>query len=447
METTNHRIESVEEGSLGQEIGLEPGDVLTSINGESFVDFVDYEALCSCENLLLTVIHAGEETEIEVEKEEWESLGLTFEDGLLQTRVCRNHCIFCFVDQNPKGLRDTLYVKDDDWRMSLMMGNFVTLTNVRDEELERIIRRKVSPLYISVHATDPTVRMQMMRNKNAGKILAQLKRLAKGGIQFHCQIVVCPGYNDGKVLEDTIKTLSTLHPSALSVALVPVGLTCFRENLTPLTPFNRSMAQDVVRMVKRLQGRFYRTLGTRFVYASDEFYALSEEKLPGYASYEDFAQIENGVGLLRLFEEDFVSAYEEDKEEHKQVYEEKDQALKKEQTVLLVSGVSAAPYLEEILSLHPIKGLEVIVLPVQNQFFGPSVTVTGLLTGSDLIRELKDVVVDQILIPSNMLRAEGDLFLDDLTLEQVRNALSSPLEIVNSDGASVFASLAQIAQS
>ncbi|MBQ3864763.1 MAG: DUF512 domain-containing protein, partial [Clostridia bacterium] len=392
METTEHRIDSIDKGSLAEEIGLKKDDVILLLNNEPFLDLIDYEALLSCTELTVTYRRGNKEHAVTVEKEEWETLGVNFTESLLQTRVCRNHCVFCFVDQNPKGLRKTLYVKDDDWRMSLMMGNFVTLTNVSDEELERIIRRKVSPLYISVHATNPDVRVRMMRNPQANRIMDQLHRLAEGGIQYHCQLVVCPGFNDGKILEDSIRTLASLFPAARSVALVPVGLTGHRQGLEPLTPFNAKTASAVLDMVEGYQKTYLASLGTRFVFASDEFYSIAGRPIPSFEDYEEFAQIENGVGLLRQFFQEFEDAAAYAQEEG---FTSPVQARDKE--VLLACGVSAAPYLEGLLSAHPVPGVHPRVFPIENRFFGPSVTVTGLLTGSDFLRELKEVRVDRIL--------------------------------------------------
>ena len=441
METTEHRIESIDKGSLAEEIGLQAGDVILLLNNEQFLDLIDYEALLSCTELTVTYRRGEEEYAVTVNKEEWEPLGVNYTESLLQTRVCRNHCVFCFVDQNPKGLRDTLYVKDDDWRMSLMMGNYVTLTNVSDQELVRIIRRKVSPLYISVHATNPDVRVRMMRNPQANRIMDQLHRLADGGVQFHCQLVVCPVFNDGKVLEESIRTLASLFPASRSVALVPVGLTGHRKGLEPLTPFDREMASSVLDMVENYQERYLASLGTRFVFASDEFYSIAGRPIPSYEAYEDFAQIENGVGLLRQFFQEYEDAAQYAEEDLPPI-----KKLPVNKEVLLACGVSAAPYLEELLHAHPVTGVHTRVFPIENHFFGPSVTVTGLLTGSDFLRELKDIHVDQILITSNTLRAERDLFLDGMSIDELKSSLLSPLFVIDADGESLFDALRSIAE-
>ena len=420
-----HRIKSVPPESLGAELGLVPGDELLSIGGEEVVDVIDYQALISCEELTLTYRHEGEEMEVSCEKEEWEELGVEFEDDMLVTRVCKNHCVFCFIDQMPKGCRKSLYVKDDDWRMSLMMGNFVTLTNVDDKELQRIVRRHASPLYISIHATDGEVRKKMMRNPNADRIMAQLKTLQRAGIQFHGQIVLCPELNDGAVLEKTISDLVAMHPAAQSLAIVPVGLTGHREGLYPLRPFTADEADDVVRTVQRWQKKCYKELGTRFVYASDEFYCIAGRKLPKEESYEDFAQIENGVGLFAQLRAEFDDAMQGAQESPDKKH------------FVMATGVSAAPLLHEMITAYPFENLKLDIIPIENRFFGGAVTVAGLTTGSDLVRELAGVQCDAVIIPENMLRAEQDLFLDDMSIEQVQQAIGVPVRVVENNGAAL----------
>ena len=420
-----HRIKSVPPESLGAELGLVPGDELLRIGGEEVVDVIDYQALICCEELTLTYRHEGADMEVSCEKGEWEALGVEFEDDMLVTRVCKNHCVFCFIDQMPRGCRKSLYVKDDDWRMSLMMGNFVTLTNVDDKELQRIVRRHASPLYISIHATDGEVRKKMMRNPNADRIMAQLKTLQRAGIQFHGQIVLCPELNDGAVLEKTIADLSAMHPAAQSLAIVPVGLTGHREGLYPLRPFTADEADDVVRTVQRWQKKCYKELGTRFVYASDEFYCIAGRKLPKEESYEDFAQIENGVGLFAQLRAEFDDAMQGAQESPDKKH------------FVMATGVSAAPLLHEMITAYPFENLKLDIIPIENRFFGGAVTVAGLTTGSDLVRELAGVQCDAVIIPENMLRAEQDLFLDDMSIEQVEQALGVPVRVVENNGAAL----------
>lgn len=420
-----HIIKNVPQDSLGAELGLEAGDEILRINGEEIIDLIDYQALIACDEMTLTYRHQGEEMEVSCEKDEWEQLGVEFADDMLVTRVCKNHCVFCFIDQMPKGCRKSLYVKDDDWRMSLMMGNFVTLTNVDDKELDRIVRRHASPLYISVHATDGNVRKTLMRNPNADNIMKQLKTLAKAGIQFHGQVVLCPELNDGEVLEKTISDLVAMHPAAQSLAIVPVGLTGHREGLYPLRPFTQSEADDVIRMVQRWQKKCYRELGTRFVYASDEFYCLAGRKMPREESYEDFVQIENGVGLFAQLKADFDYAMEDAVESDEKKH------------FVMATGVSAAPLLHDMITAYPFKNLKLDIIPIKSEFFGGAVTVTGLTTGSDLVRELKGIECDSVIIPENMLRAEQDLFLDDMSLEQVQQEIGVPIHVVENNGAAL----------
>ncbi len=417
-----HIIKSVPEGSLGAELGLLPGDELLTLNGEPVVDVIDYQALLSTEELALVYRRGGETLEVDCEKEEWEELGVEFADGLLTTRVCKNHCIFCFIDQMPPNCRPTLYVKDDDWRMSLMMGNFVTLTNVDEEEMRRIVRRRASPLYISVHATDPEVRRRMMRNPHAGRILDQLRTLRDAGLQFHCQIVLCPGENDGDVLERTLTDLAALRPAAQSVAVVPVGLTGFRQGLYPLRPFTREEADGVLRQISRWQKKCWKEMGTRFVFASDEFYCLAGRSLPAESCYEDFPQIENGVGLFATLRAEFEDALQGRSES----------AEKKRFTI--ACGVSVAPLLSDMIFAHKWQNLELAIVPVRSGFFGGAVTVTGLIAGCDLVRDLAGRDVGTLLIVESMLRAEGDKFLDDMTLEELRQQLGAPVCVLENTG-------------
>ena len=420
-----HIIKNVPEESLGAELGLQPGDELLRINGEEVIDVIDYQALIACEELTLTYLHEGQEQEVSCEKDEWEELGVEFEGALLRTRVCKNHCVFCFIDQMPKGCRPSLYVKDDDWRMSLMMGNFVTLTNVDDRELDRIVRRHASPLYSSIHATDGKVRREMMRNPAAERILYQLKTLAKAGIQFHGQVVLCPGLNDGAVLEKTFADLVALYPAAQSVAVVPVGLTGHREGLYPLRPFTADEADEVLRTVARWQKKCYKELGTRFVFASDEFYCIAGRKLPKEASYEDFAQIENGVGLYAQLRAEFDEAMADAQESPQP------------KRFTIACGVSAAPLLEEMIGAYHFEHLDLDIRPVRSAFFGGAVTVTGLITGGDLVRELEGIDTGAVLITESMLRAQQDLFLDDMTLEEVQSRIGVPVHIIENTGSAL----------
>lgn len=394
-------ITHVQPGSIAQRLGLAAGDKLVSIAGEPIIDQIDYQALTAQERFDMMVEDAGGQTRtVHVRKEDWEPLGLTLDQTIVsKPRPCRNHCIFCFIDQMPPGMRKTLYVKDDDWRLSLMMGNYITMTNIDDHELDRIIRRKVSPLFVSVQCTDPDMRVKLLRNPNAAKIMDNLRLLKANGIRFHAQMVLCPGWNDGEILKKSLEDLETLRPAVQSIALVPIGLTKFRDGLPYIKPYNKQMAADLIESVKPYQERFLREIGTRLVFPADEFYCLSGLPLPTDEEYEDYPQIENGVGMLRMFETDLEYAVED---------------LPMEETpprrICIATGTSVAPFLRELANKHAPRGTTVEVRPIVNKFFGESVTVTGLITGQDLVAQCQDVQADEILIVRSMIRAEGDLF-------------------------------------
>ena len=330
-------ITHVQPGSIAARLGLKPGDLLEKIAGEPVIDQIDYQALTAQERFDMDVIHPdGSRATIRVRKEDWEPLGVTLDQSIVsRPRPCHNHCIFCFIDQMPPGMRDTLYVKDDDWRLSLMMGNYITMTNISDQELDRIIRRKVSPLYVSVHCTDPDMRVRMLRNPKAGQIMDNLRLLKESGIRFHCQVVLCPGWNDGDVLMNTLRDLESLTPAACSVALVPIGLTKYRDGLPYIKPYDRDMARALLEQVKPLQEDYLRRLGTRFVFPSDEFYCLAGAPLPQDEEYEDYPQIENGVGMLRMFETDLRFAAEDDPVEKTPP-----------RRLVIACGTSVAPFLQ-----------------------------------------------------------------------------------------------------
>lgn len=415
-------------GSIAAACGLAPGDVLRKINGEPVLDQVDYQYLSYHATVVLEVEGKSGIEEIEIEKDEGEPLGITFESTLMsRPRRCRNKCVFCFVDQMPEGLRESLYVKDDDWRLSLMMGNYITLTNLDAAEFDRIIARRASPLYLSIHATDPEVRKRMMVNPTAVNIMDHLHRFADAGIRFHCQIVLCPGFNDGEVLDDTLRTLSSLHPAARTAAIVPVGLTKFRQGLADVRPFTREEAQGIIRQAHGWQQKLLSAIGTRFVFPSDELYSMSGMDIPEDEAYEHYPQIENGVGLLRTFQNAFESAYKHH-----------DASETKPRRVLIATGTSAAPFIKKLIAKSPLPGVHATVLAVQNDFFGHTVTVSGLLTGQDILRAVKDADADEVLIPGNTLREEGDLFLDNMALETLQEATPLPIHPVGADGADFF---------
>lgn len=423
------------DGSPAEKAGIEAEDRIISINGEAITDEIDYQALSAVARLEIEYQHHEEVRKVSVRKEEWEPLGLRLDEReAMKPRHCRNRCLFCFVDQLPEGMRETLYVKDDDWRLSMMMGNYVTLTNVNEQEFERIIARKASPLFVSVHATDPRTRCEILHNKNAGSLMNRLSRLKDNGLAFHCQIVLCPGVNDGPVLNRTIEDLASLWPASRSLAIVPVGLTKHREGLASLRGFDAESARRLISEVSEYQKRFLKELGTRFVFPSDEFYCICGEPLPQNDEYEDYPQIENGVGMLRLLEQECEEASEF-------LFPDKKTGKDDPETILIPTGTSAQPFIEKIVNRYKPKSTEAHVIPVINRFFGETITVTGLIVGRDLIDTLRGIPCDRILLCDTMLRDQTDRFLDDTTLDEVSSALHKPICIVRNNGESLIRAL------
>ncbi|MDD4237932.1 MAG: DUF512 domain-containing protein [Desulfotomaculaceae bacterium] len=409
-------------GSIAAEMELAPGDRIISINGSEVRDLIDFRFFETEENLTIEVITAGgEEWVLDIEKDYDEDLGVEFtEGGLGRTTRCSNRCVFCFVDQMPPALRKSLYVKDDDYRLSFWSGNYITLTNVGDEELERIARQRLSPLFISVHTTNPELRRTMLGNKRAGLIMEQLKFLAAAGIEMHTQVVLCPGINDGSELQNTAADLAGLWPSVSSLAVVPVGLTQFRESLYPLSSVTPTEAQQVVKWVGLKQEEFLASLDNPFVFVSDEFYLLAGEQVPASERYAGFPQLENGVGLVRLFLEE---------------WEEVEQSLPLEiepLRVTIATGALGAIVLGQVaVRLNRIRGLKVTVKTIENCFFGQQVTVTGLVTGQDLINQINPREIgDLLVLPTIMLKQEENLFLDNLTVADLAGYLKTRVAFV-----------------
>ena len=415
-----HVITGILEGSVAQAQGLRVGDVLLKINGEDVLDEIDYQALGAQPEVTLTVERDGAVRTVALHKEDWEPIGLRFGGSMaLKPRTCKNKCVFCFIDQMPPNMRPSLYVKDDDWRLSLMMGNYITLTNVDEAEFERIIKRQASPLYVSVHTTDPDLRRRMMNNRAAGDLLPRLRRLMDAGIRFHCQIVCCPGVNDGDALMKTLNDLYALAPAARSVAVVPVGLTRFRKNLPKLQLFDAASAKALLTQIEPFQARCRETLGTSFAFASDEFYCLSGEELPTAEGYEGYPQIENGVGLLRQFEEQMLEAAGED-----------DGVAVPPKTWIVGTGTLAAEHMRRLCGLYAPGNAAVHVVAIRNHFFGETVTVSGLLTGEDILSQLPSDLLEQadgLFLSANMLRHERDRFLCDMTTDEFRKRVPIPV--------------------
>ncbi len=432
MDIKGHKIIEVQQGSIAEELQLAKGDSLLEINGTPIIDVIDYIEWMESEELLLLVLKADgeEEWEIELEKESGEDLGLKFEHDLMdRQRVCRNKCIFCFVDQLPEGMRDSLYYKDDDWRLSFLVGNYITLTNLSDCDVSRIIEKHISPLYVSVHTTNPELRKRMLNNRFAGDVLKYLKAMADEGIQLHTQIVLCPDWNDGAELDRTLEDLWRLRHSIQSVAVVPVGLTGHRENLDIVQAFTPAQAAEVVDQIERWQEYFRSEIGTGYVYASDEFYVKAGKSFPSIESYDDMHQIENGVGLTVQFMGEFNDAFTEAMKNFKNK-EIADSRVLARQTV--VTGKSAFHILSDMAGrVNQHFNTNIQVIAVENRVFGSSVTVAGLVTGSDIIKDIQGKELGKrILIPEAMLRKGEDIFLDDMTVSQVSEQAKVPVVAV-----------------
>jgi len=416
----SHLITSVDPHSPAHRAGIREGDRLKTINGQTVFDFIDYQALSADERIEAVVSREGTDRTFTLTKDEYEPLGLNFSTPMMSgVRLCCNKCLFCFVDQLPENVRPTMRVKDDDWRMSLMMGNYVTLTNLSDREIDRIVERHASPLYISVHATDPELRSRLIGTDRAARLMDQLKKLSDGGIEFHCQAVLCPGINDGEALERTIEDLIAL-PGARSLALVPVGLTGHRKGLYDLRTYTQDEARAVIAISDKWRKKLLSETGTRFVFPSDEFYLQAQAPIPADEEYEDYDQIDDGVGLLRLLDTEYTDAWLD-------LDEAERSPVPGGTPVAIACGRSAADFIRTLLADHPVAGTEVSVYGLENRFFGPSVTVSGLITGGDLVAQMKDRPSKAILITECMLRSEGDRFLDDMTLEEAEKLLERPI--------------------
>lgn len=431
-----HIISKVLPQSIGEEMELMPGDELISINGQVIEDIFDYHYLVDDDYLeLLVRKENGEEWELEIEKDYEEDLGIEFENSLMdEYRSCRNNCIFCFIDQMPEGMRETLYFKDDDSRLSFLQGNYVTLTNMSDHDIDRIIQYHLAPINISFQTTNPQLRCKMLNNRFAGDIFPKVQRLYEAGIEMNGQVVLCKGINDGEELERTIKDLTRYLPHLKSVSIVPVGLSKYRDGLYPLEPFNKEDAEKVLDTVHQWQEKLYPEYGLHFIHCSDEWYILAERELPREDQYDGYLQLENGVGMLRLLEEEVKEALIHSGEE----------SVKRQ--VSIATGRLSAPFIRKNVELvaNVYKDLEVEVFPIRNDFFGEMITVSGLITGQDLIAQLKNQKLgERLLIPCNMLRAGENVFLDDITVETVEKELGVPVVVVDEDGASFVRALTQ----
>lgn len=422
-----HIVNQVAPGSIAEEMEIEAGDVLLEINGNKIEDIFDYQYYTQDEYIeVLIQKPSGEEWLLEIDKEYDEDLGITFENGLMdEYRSCHNKCIFCFIDQMPKGMRDTLYFKDDDSRLSFLQGNYVTLTNMSDEDIERIIKYNLSPINVSFQTTNPELRCKMLNNRFAGEALQKAWKLAKAGITMNGQIVLCKGVNDGMELERSIRDLSEYLPNLESVSVVPVGLSKYRDGLYPLEPFTKEDAKEVLRIIHSWQDKLYPEYGLHFIHASDEWYILAEEDLPEEERYDGYLQLENGVGMLRLLLNEFEEGMKAQKPD---VGNEE---------LSVATGRLAFPYIknmaEKMMEKYP--QLIVHVYAIRNDFFGEMITVSGLLTGQDILAQLKGKELGKrLLLPQNVLKSGETVFLDDMTVAELEKALQVRVDIVKSSG-------------
>ena len=427
-------IQSVEAKSPAARARIRVGDTLLSINGREIHDVLDYRFFIPDQKLKVTVRTVkGKERTVRVRKEPYQEMGMGFDTYLMdKQRSCRNTCVFCFIDQLPSGMRESLYFKDDDSRLSFLFGNYITLTNLTEHDVERIIEMHISPINVSVHTTNPELRCKMMNNRFAGDCLRHLHRFAEAGLAINCQLVMVPGYNDGEELIRSMEDLAKLAPAVRSVAAVPVGLTKYREGLPELRGFTAEESAQVIRQMTEMGDRMLEKYGTRIFYPSDEWYIKAGLPIPTDEFYEDYPQLENGVGMLALLKEQFSTALDE-------VEGEPDTAR-----TVIASGVDAAPYLKALVGMAKQKWpqLQVRVVPIRNDFFGETITVSGLVTGGDLIEQLQGLPMERLILPANMLRQEGDLFLDDVSVEDVKTALNTAVVFVNeTDGAALLAAL------
>lgn len=421
-------IAQIEPGSLAEELGLQRGDAVLSVNGKRVMDTLDYRFHVTEPYVELTVLRGDKTLSLAMEKEPYDLLGIEFENDLAdKIHTCNNKCVFCFIHQMPKGMRRSLYLMDDDFRLSFLYGNYVTLTNVKEEEFQRILEQKLTPMYVSVHATDPELRGRLLGKREPAPILPVLQRLHDGGIDVHAQIVLCPGWNDGDALRQTLYDLAMLHPAitrkragTMSVAIVPVGLTKFRQKLTPLTPPDRAYAQRFIREVRAMERHFQKRLGTRFAFLSDEWFFLAGQPIPGRRYYEHFPQLDDGVGTVRLF---LDRAYH--------VVRRLPPALPRPVQMTLVTGELPAAVIERFAQmLQRVQGVELNVCVVKNGFFGGTVSVAGLLTAQDIADTLaRFPAYPTVVLPSICLR-EGYLFLDDVTVEQFEAHLGRKVLVV-----------------
>jgi len=423
-----HEIKKVLPNSIAEELGIQEGDILISVNGKEIEDVFDYRYLISDEIITLLIRNKDlEEWEYEIEKDINEDIGLVFENELMDClKSCKNKCVFCFIDQLPPSMRKTVYFKDDDWRMSFLTGNYITLTNMKEKDFERLFYYHLSPINISVHATDPEVRKKMLTNRFAGDILDKIKRIVDAGIEINCQIVLCKGLNDGEILKKSLEDLENFFPRVKSISIVPVGISKFRHNLYPLEAFEKDDAKEVINMVHKLQDYYKEKYGSYILYCADEFYITAEEEIPSIHRYEDFPQIENGVGMLALMKEEFD-----------EYFKQLPDIIPDKINISIATGIASYSFINGLVSrlMNKYSNLTVKIYPIKNDFFGDKITVSGLMTGQDLINQLKDKELgSRLLLPENAFRDNDTILLDDVYIEDLEKQFNIPIEIVGVSG-------------
>ena len=431
-----HLISKVYDGSVAALAGIRPGDNIVKINGKEVEDIFDYRYDILESHLKLEILRDSESVTLTIDKDEDEDLGIEFENGLMDDyRSCRNKCIFCFIDQMPPGMRPTLYFKDDDSRLSFLQGNYVTLTNLSDNDVERIIKFRMEPINISFHTTNPELRVKMLNNRFAGQSLAITDRFYEAGITMNGQIVLCKGFNDGAELKRSIEDLSKYLPHLQSVSVVPIGMTKYREGLCQIEPFTKEDCEEVIDLIESYQKKFYEEYGLHFIHASDEWYITAGRELPEEERYDGYLQLENGVGMVRLMENDFNEAFDEC------AIKGLKKKFMKPSECTVITGKLVYPYIKKfadrVMAEYP--KVKVDVAMIRNDFFGESITVTGLLTGQDMVTQLKERGYHKrILLPQNTMKADEDIFLDDMTLQEFKETLQVKVDIVKSSGRDLF---------
>ena len=440
MKKHEHIVKKVQSGSIAEELGIEPGDQLLEIDGNVIEDIFDYQFYVEAEELVVLVEKPdGEQWEMEIEKEADEGLGIEFEEGLMdEYHSCHNKCIFCFIDQMPPGMRETLYFKDDDSRLSFLQGNYITLTNMSDKDVERIVRYRLEPINISFQTTNPELRCKMLHNRFAGEALKKVDILYQGGIEMNGQIVLCKGVNDKDELKRSIEDLMKYLPFMRSVSVVPAGLSKYREGLYPLELFDKEEAEEVIDLIESYQKKAYDEFGLHFIHASDEWYILAERDFPEEGRYDGYIQLENGVGMMRLLRDEFYHAFEELQESEE--YPKLKEGIAR--TFTIATAKLAYPTIQEFADriTEAFPKVKITVACIRNDFFGETITVSGLITGQDLVAQLKERkeagedLGDTLQIPINMLRSGEAVFLDDLTVQDVEAALGMTVKAVESGG-------------